>query len=624
MRAGVKRLRRMSWKEFFMRQDLEYPFDPEYILKKSKHIRKELLADGTSRIRKRIAVLGGSTTHDVIRILELFLLNQGIEPVFYESEYGQYWQDAMFGNEELDGFGPDIIYIHTSSRNITAWPAPGWDRAAADAALEEQFGHFQAMWEKLREKWNCPIIQNNMEEPFYRLLGNQDGVNPGGRTAFVRRLNERFAGYAAETENFYINDICYQAAAYGLDAWSDPFYWHMYKYALCLKAIPWLALNVSNIIKSIYGKNKKSLVLDLDNTLWGGVVGDDGVENLQIGQETSMGQVYSEFQSYVKSLKEIGIMLNVDSKNEEENALAGLNHPDGVLRPDDFILIKANWEPKSENILKIAAELNILPDSLVFADDNPAEREIVRTHAAGVSVPELGSPEQYIRVLDHNGYFEVTSLSEDDRKRNEMYKANALRAAQQASFTDYGAYLKSLRMKAVIRPFEALYMARIAQLTNKSNQFNLTTRRYTQSQIEEAARDPSCITLYGKLEDKFGDNGVVTVLIGHEEDKALHLDLWLMSCRVLKRDMEYAMMDVLVEACRRRGIGVIYGYYYPTAKNGMVRDFYALQGFEKLREEEAGTVWKFEIPDVYEKKNRYIEIRQGGCDKETGMEPGNE
>lgn len=616
-----------------MRKDLEYPFDPEYILKKSKHIKKELLADGTSRMEKRIAVLGGSTTHDVIRILELFLLNQGIAPVFYESEYGQYWQDAMFGNEELDAFHPDIIYIHTSNRNITNWPAPGWDSTAADAALEEQFGHFQAMWEKIREKWNCPIIQNNMEDPFYRLLGNQDGVNPGGRTAFVRRLNERFAEYARGTENFYINDINYQAAAYGLDAWSDPFYWHMYKYALCLKAIPWLALNVSNIIKSIYGKNKKSLVLDLDNTLWGGIVGDDGVENLQIGQETSMGQVYSEFQSYVKSLKDIGIMLNVDSKNEEENALAGLNHPDGVLRPDDFILIKANWEPKSENILTIAKEMNILPESLVFVDDNPAEREIVRTHAEGVSVPEIGSPEQYIRVLDHNGYFEVTSLSEDDRKRNEMYKANARRAAQQASFTDYGAYLKSLQMKAVIRPFEALYMARIAQLTNKSNQFNLTTKRYTQAQIEEAAQNSACITLYGKLEDKFGDNGVVTVLIGHEEaedrkdgdrtdgresggsggesaEKALHLDLWLMSCRVLKRDMEYAMMDVLVETCKARGIRRIYGYYYPTAKNGMVRDFYGLQGFEKLRENEQETVWRFDIPDNYEKKNHYIEIEK--------------
>lgn len=424
-------------------------------------------------------------------------------------------------------------------------------------------------------------------------------------------MNEKFAEYARNTANFFINDINYQSAVYGLDEWSDPFYWHMYKYALSLKAIPWLALNVSNIIKSIYGKNKKSLVLDLDNTLWGGIVGDDGVDNLEIGQETSMGQVYLEFQNYVKALKDIGVMLNIASKNEEENAVSGLNHPDGILRPEDFILIKANWKPKSENMLEIAQEMNILPDSLVFVDDNPAEREIVRSYVSGVSVPDIGTPEQYIRVLDHNGYFEVTALSEDDRKRNEMYKANVLRAKQEASFTDYGAYLKSLQMKAVIKPFDSMYMSRIAQLTNKSNQFNLTTRRYTQAEIEQIAEDMTYITLYGKLEDKFGDNGVVSVVIGHKQQKEqleLHIELWLMSCRVLKRDMEYAMMDVLIYFCRMQGISVIYGYYYPTAKNGMVKDFYALQGFAKVEEKPEGTVWKFLVPDEYDEKNKYIKI----------------
>ena len=217
-------------------------------------------------------------------------------------------------------------------------------------------------------------------------------------------------------------------------------------------------------------------------------------------------------------------------------------------------------------------------------------------------------------MLDHNGYFEVTTLSEDDRNRNEMYKANALLAAAQSSFTDYGAYLRSLEMKAVIRPFEPMYLARIAQLTNKSNQFNLTTKRYTQAEIEQAATDSKRITLYGKLLDKFGDNGVVSVLIGREEEAehAVHLELWLMSCRVLKRDMEYAMMDVLVECCQARGIRTIYGYYYPTAKNGMVRNFYELQGFERIKEEDGNTVWKYEIPDVYEKKNHVIEIENGG------------
>ncbi|ODR36154.1 HAD family hydrolase [Eisenbergiella tayi] len=591
-------------------KELEYPFNSEVILKKSKSLKNQLLQDGSQRIKKKIAILGGSTTHDIMRILELFLLNQGIAPSFYESEYGKYWEDVMFGSEQLRDFSPDLVYIHTSNRNISLWPAIGSNAEQVDALLEEQYEHFRSMWERIGDLWKCPIIQNNMEYPYYRLLGNQDGVNVYGHTSFVSRLNEKFAAYARENENFYINDINYQSAAFGLDSWSDPFFWHMYKYSLCLSAIPWLALNISNIIKSIYGKNKKALVLDLDNTLWGGIVGDDGVENLEIGPETSVGQVYSEFQSYIKSLKEIGIMLNVDSKNEEDNALAGLNHPDGKLKPEDFILIKANWKPKSENILTIAEELNILPDSMVFVDDNPAEREIIRSHVDGVAVPEMGIPEQYIRVLDHNGYFEITSLSEEDGKRNEMYKANVMRIREQASFTDYGQYLDSLSMKAVIRPFESMYMARIAQLTNKSNQFNLTTRRYTQAEIEHAAGNDKVLTLYGKLEDKFGDNGVVSVLIGHkvEEEASLHLDLWLMSCRVLKRDMEFAMMDKLVEACKAQNIKVIYGYYFPTAKNKMVKGFYGIQGFIQIEENGDGTVWKYEIPEVYEKRNNHIEV----------------
>lgn len=592
-----------------MLRELEYPFDSEYILKKSKSMRRTLLADGSARLHKKIAVLGGSTTHDIVRILELFLLNQGIEPEFYESEYGMYWEDAMFGNEQLNAFCPDLIFIHTSLRNIHAFPAVSASAKEVEQMLQDDYGRFETMWEKLEETWHCPIVQNNFEYPYFRLMGNQDCADIHGRTYYVNQLNRRFADYAAGHKDFFINDINYQSAVYGLDEWSAPFFWHMYKYALCLKAIPWLAHNVANIIKSVFGKNKKSLVLDLDNTLWGGIVGDDGAENLEIGQETNMGQVYAEFQSYVKMLKDYGVMLNVASKNEEENALAGLNHPAGILRPEDFILIKANWEPKSRNILDIAAQMNILPDSLVFADDNPAEREIVRQQAPGVTAPEIGRPEDYIRVLDRGGYFELTSLSEDDKKRNEMYKANIERQRQQASFADYGEYLKSLQMRGTIRPFEPVYMARIAQLTNKSNQFNLTTKRYTLGEIEQTAADSRFITLYGKLEDRFGDNGVVSVVIGRKEENALHIDLWLMSCRVLKRDMEFAMMDSLVGRCLEAGIDTIYGYYYPTAKNAMVKEFYALQGFAKISEDEAkNIVWKYEIQRPYEKKNLVIEV----------------
>ena len=386
-------------------KELEYPFDSESVLKKSKKFRRQLLEGRTDFLSKKIAVLGGSTTHDIVRILEVFLLNQGIRPQFYESEYAQYWQDVMFDNPELVEFAPDLIYIHTSNRNVTAYPAVTDTVQQVEAALEEQYEHFHVMWEKIAEKYHCPVIQNNFEYPFYRLLGNQEAVCLQGRISFLNRLNEKFYQYARTHTGFYIHDINYMAASYGLDKWADPFYWHMYKYAMCMSAIPEFAYNLSNMIKAIFGKNKKALVLDLDNTLWGGIVGDDGVENLEIGQETSMGQVYSEFQSYVKAHKEIGVMLNINSKNEYDNAIAGLEHPDGILKPDDFILIKANWEPKSRNIQEIAAELNILPDSLVFVDDNPAEREIVETQVPGVAAPAIGAPEQYIRILDHAGFF---------------------------------------------------------------------------------------------------------------------------------------------------------------------------------------------------------------------------
>lgn len=602
-------------------QELEYPFDSDYILKKSKRIRRELLTGeesengGKTFLKKKIAVLGGSTTHDIIRILDLFLLDQGIEAEFYESEYAQYWQDAMFDNPELKAFGPDLIYVHTTSRNITMYPVFDDGKDQVEEKLNRQYRHFETMWEKLEDNYHCPIIQNNFEYPGYRLMGNREVVDMHGKIAFINRLNLMFAEYAAAHENFFLNDINYVAASYGLDKWADSAYWHMYKYAMSMQAIPEFTYNLSHIIKAIFGKNKKALVLDLDNTLWGGIVGDDGPENLEIGQETSMGQVYQEFQAYVKAHKELGVLLNVNSKNDEENAIAGLNHPDGVLKPEDFIVIKANWETKSRNISEIASLLNIGLDALVFVDDNPRERDIIRQQVPEVAVPEMTegenlAPDRFIKILDKNGYFEVVSLSEDDKKRNDMYKANALRKSQEESFGDYREFLKSLEMKGTIEEFDPVHYSRIAQLTNKSNQFNLTTRRYTQAEIEQIAKDDGYITLYGRLLDKFGDNGVVSLIIGKIEGQLLHVDLWLMSCRVLKRDMEFAMMDQLVAECRKRGINTIKGYYYKTAKNAMVRDFYELMGFEKIKDGpgEGDSEWEFVIPGNYECKNVVIAV----------------
>ena len=588
---------------------LEYPFDEAYILSKKKKIKKELLDSGTNFTDTKIAILGGSTTNDIKLVMELFLLDYGIKPSFYESEYNRYYQDAVFPNAELEEFAPQIIYIHTTNRNITEYPKISDSAETIDELIKNEVQKFTTMWTKLEEKYHCPIIQNNFEMPLYRLMGNKEASDIHGKINFINRLNEEFYKYAREHNNFYICDINYISADYGLKKWQEPFYWYMYKYALNVSAIPYLSYNVANIIKSLFGKNKKGFVLDLDNTLWGGIVGDDGVDNLEIGPEESGGQVYTEFQNYIKEHKDLGLVLNIASKNEEENAIAGLNHPDGVLKPDDFIEIKANWEPKDRNFAHIAESLTLLPESLVFIDDNPAERAIVEGNLKGVRAPEIGEAHNYIQTIDRSGFFEVTNLSKDDLNRNEMYKENVKRAKLQASFENYEDYLLSLEMVGTIKKFEPVYTARIAQLSNKSNQFNLTTKRYTQTEIEDIMTDESYIPLYGKLVDKFGDNGLVSVVIGHIVEDICHIDLWLMSCRVLKRDMEFAMMDELVRQCKKKGIKQIKGYYYPTAKNNMVREFYALQGFTKISEDEAGnTEWKFDIMHNYEKKNKVIKV----------------
>lgn len=586
-------------------KELEYPFDAGWILSNRRKVRKKLLMAGSSFMEKKIAVLGGSTTAGIVQVMELFLLQYGIKPVFYESGYGKYYEDAVFHNAALEQFAPDIIYIHTTNRNVAAYPAVSDSKDEVDSLLSSEMLKLRAIWDSLAQKYACPVIQNNFEMPLYRLLGNKDASDWHGAVNFLSRLNLCLYEYAQAHEDFFVCDINYIAADYGLKGWADPFYWYMYRYALNVDAIPYLSFQVSNIIKSVFGKNKKGIVLDLDNTLWGGVVGDDGADNIKLGPEEPAGQAYAEFQKYIKAHRQLGILLNVASKNDEINALAGLNHPNSELSPDDMACIKANWEPKDKNFAEIARRLNLLPESLVFVDDSPAERLIVTAQVPGVLAPEIGEPHQYILNMDRNGFFETTYLSADDLRRNEMYKENAKRTMLQAGFADYGEYLRSLAMKAVIRPFEPVYMARIAQLTNKSNQFNLTSKRYTQGEIETIAGNGDFITLYGKLEDRFGDNGVVAVCIGRTDRAVCHIDLWLMSCRVLKREMEYAMMDALVHSCRERAISEIRGYYRPTAKNGMVKDFYRSMGFKLVSDEGGNTAWSLAAAE-YNDNNRYI------------------
>jgi FkbH-like protein len=582
-----------------------YPLDTGYLLRKKKTIKRNLLAKGNFEVIK-IAILGGSTTAEVKDMLELFLLNEGIKPEFYESDYNRYFEDIMFG-DQLKKFRPDIIYIHTSYRNIKNFPQIEDEKEQVEEKLEIEFNYYKTLWEKAISDHNCMIIQNNFDYPRNRSLGNLDNVSYNGMSYFVNKLNIKFSEYTHFNSKVLINDIHYLSSWLGLDQWHDLSVWYNFKYALSLQSIPYLAKNLSNIIKTIYGKSKKCLVLDLDNTLWGGIIGDDGADKIQIGKETAIGESYTDLQFYIKELSNRGITLAIASQNEYEHALEGLNHPEMILNAKDFSNIKANWDHKYINISKIAQEINIGLDSLVFVDDNPAEREIVKLQLPSISVPNIGEDvTKYIDHIDRNGYFEPITISREDINRNKYYEANNKRIKLQERFEDYQDFLQSLNMVAEISYLRPVFFERVAQLTNKTNQFNLTTKRYSLTEIEEVSKSPNKIALYGRLKDKFGDNGLVSVIIGDIKGKELHINLWLMSCRVLKRNMELIMFDALIEECQKKNIDFIYGYYIKSSKNKMVSDHYRTMGFKAVEESEHQSKWVLEVKSVVDKKNKVI------------------
>lgn len=577
-----------------MKDLLAYPFDPAQIMRKKRALRRTLSAQD-HLVEQRIAILGGSTTAEVRDMLELFLLRDGIRPVFYESDYNHYAEDALFANPALAAFRPDVVYIHTSSANLH-FPALTADADAVAQHLDTQFERFRTIWTRLQATYGCVVIQNNFEPPHSRPLGLLDSSDIHGRSYTINELNRRCAEYARTHDGFYINDIHYLAAWFGLSRWHDRKLWHAYKYAMNLEAIPYLAHGLAALLNALRGKSRKALVLDLDNTLWGGVIGDDGLSGIHIGPASPQGSAHAELQQYLKDLKERGVILTVCSKNDAVNAEQGFTHPDSVLQRADFAAFHANWERKDGNIQAIATQLNIGLDSLVFLDDNPAERALVAEGLPTVAVPDIGSDiTDFVAILDRSGLFELPRLAAEDLQRHRYYADNAERAQQAADYADYDAFLQSLAMQAEIKPFAPLYLERITQLCNKTNQFNLTTRRYTEPEITAIADNLAYITLYGRLKDRFGDNGLIAVVIGALDERELHLDTWLMSCRVLKRGMEYALFEQLLTCAKSRGVEWIYGYYYPSPKNGMVRDLYQELGFEPVAlTPEGHSTWRYD------------------------------
>lgn len=588
-------------------REMRYPVTPATILRKRNSLKRELLSQ-PNLISTRIAILGGSTTTEVKSMLELFLLAQRIQPTFYESGYNRYSEDILFENPDLMNFKPDVIFIHTTWHNVSQFPELAETEEEVEQRVRKEAARFESLWERIHSKLGALIIQNNFDLPSLRPLGNLEASESSGRINFLMKLNVEFATYARQHSRFFINDILYLSAQAGLSAWHSHTYWYNFHMAVSPTATVALAQNVAAIVKSAYGRSKKCLILDLDNTLWGGVVGDDGVENLILGRDHPMGEAFLDFQRYVKDLQRRGIILAVCSKNDVENAKEGFSHPDSILRVEDFSAFKANWDAKPANLRAIAAELNIGLDSMVFVDDNPAERSLVIDQLPEVATPDVGSDvTQFAEILEAEHYFEASKVVQDDLKRSAYYNSNAQRSAYQASFRDYGEFLASLEMTAEIAPFSSVYLERITQLINKTNQFNLTTRRYTGAEIEAIAQEPAYVTLYGRLADKFGDNGLVSVLIGRAVDRTLELDLWLMSCRVLNREMELAMFDALVERCQARGIAKIVGTYIPSKKNGMVADHYSRLGFSAAGESSEGySIWHSDVPQSQPATARFI------------------
>ncbi len=529
----------------------------------------------------RLALLGSATMEHLLPAIRVAGLRRGLWIDIYENEYGQYLQELSDSTSALHDFAPTAILVALDAHHLAAATNAALDKSSADAALDETTAHIREVWRLARDAFRCPIIQQTALPLHALLLGANEHRLPGSRASFITRLNAalRPMADAAGVDLLALDDW---VAKDGLAAWHNPTFWHHAKQEVTPAAAPVYGDLVARLLAAKQGRSAKCLVLDLDNTVWGGVVGDDGLEGIVIGQGSAGGEAYVAFQAYCKELSRRGVILAVCSKNDEANALEPFEkHPEMVLKRGDIAAFAANWSDKAANIRSIASELNIGLDSLVLVDDNPFERNLVRRELPMVAVPEVGEdPVSFIAALADGGYFEALSITDEDRERTALYHGNRAREVLRESVTDLNSYLRGLEMQLVWRRFDRLGLARIVQLINRSNQFNLTTRRYTEEDVLAVMDDKTAFGLQLRLIDRFGDNGVIAIVIGRLRDgRDLDIDTWLMSCRVLGRQVEPATLNLIAEQARALGARRLVGTYIPTKKNGMVKDHYAKLGF---------------------------------------------
>ena len=536
----------------------------------------------------RLALLGDCATQHLTAILRVLFCKSGIDALIFEAEYDAIESQAFDPDSQLYAFAPDAIVLLNSTARLRArYYGCGDDKSAFAATMADQMA---AVWDAIAAHTQVPIVQSTYVLPTERFFGNYDNKVDGSLYACARRLNAEIVERARPRANVLLNDLDYVASYVGRKTWFDETLWTVAKGLCALEHLPLAAQSIVDIVAASRGAGVKCVVLDLDNTLWGGVVGDDGVEGIRIG-DLGDGEAFEAFQSYLRELKRRGIILAVCSKNDHAVAMrAFTEHPDMVLRPDDIAVFVANWENKVDNLHAIRSTLNIGFDAMVFLDDNPFERNLVRQFLPDVVVPELPEdPANYVACLSELNLFETTTASTTDRDRTAIYRDETRRTAARVGFTNLDDYLKSLQMTITIGRFDRFHLPRIAQLIQRSNQFNLTTRRYSESECESLMAATDVFPFWASLSDRFGDNGLVLVAICRFTGHDLEIDSFLMSCRVLQRGVEQQAMNTIVDAACQRGARRVVGRYVPTPKNAMVKTFYPQFGFQQIGEDADGT-----------------------------------
>lgn len=543
-----------------------------------QQLRKQPLV--LARRRVRVALLGTVTFDFAAPILRAAAFAAGMELDLHVGGFQQYRQEILGPDRALDDFRPEAVLLAADWRSLglaeeTAEPA------AAVAAMVEQL---RGLWRECRRRWNAFVIQHNFEIPIEDPYGRLSAALAGGRGRVLRDVNLALWDAARDQPDAAILDVEQIASGAGKKSWNDAALWHAAKQYPSAAALPELARHQAALLAAVFGLSAKCLVLDLDGVLWGGVIGEDGLDGIALGA-TPQGEAYVAFQRYLRALPRRGIPLAVCSKNNEADARQVFtDHPEMALRLDDIALFVANWRPKEENLREIARTLNLGFESLVFLDDQPVERERVRRALPEVHVPEMpADPALFVSALDDLLLFESLSLTAEDRQRASAYRGNLERQHLETSSASLEDFLASLQMEAELQPFVAANLPRIAQLINKTNQFNLTTTRMTEAEAAAWAARPDGYTQSMRLRDRFGDNGLTGVLIGAIEGDVLRIHTWLISCRVLGRRVEELMLAATIAEARRRGARWVAGEYRPTAKNAQVCDLYPRLGFEPLQ-----------------------------------------